>query len=173
MVRRLTTILGTLLVAGSACADDVTWRPAAPLLTTRQGEAIEIGGELDWSSPKGEPAAKLGPLLPISRPAPEGTGRPHDLPGMLTEVRGPTLPAPSTPAPVMVIPSADPPERAPKPTFGSEAPSADDRPPVAAPVSTYVPAKASVQPSRPQPWAPRPGQRTIFSDLFTPSKSGH
>jgi hypothetical protein len=166
MVRRLSTILGAMLVAGSTCAEDVTWRPATPLLTTGQGEVIEIGRELDWSSPKGEPAAKLGPLLPLSRPAPEGTGRPHDLPGMLTEVQGPTLPAPSTLAPVMVIPSAEPPKRALKATFGSEVPTADAKPSMAAPVSTYVPAKESVQPSRPQPWAPRPGQRTILSDFF-------
>src|SRR5436309_3210825 len=114
MVRRPFTILGPLLVAASACADDVTWRPAAPLLLnlSRDGEVVEPGRGPDWSSPKGEPAAKLGPLLPQARPAPEGTPRPHDLPGTVIEIAGPSLPAPSTPAPVMVIPSADPPKRA-------------------------------------------------------------
>src|SRR5256885_855426 len=65
MVRRPFTILGTLLVAASACADDVTWRPAAPLLLnlSQDGELVEPGRGLDWSSPKGEPAAGRGARL--------------------------------------------------------------------------------------------------------------
>ncbi|HKA08576.1 MAG TPA: hypothetical protein VKD71_15060 [Gemmataceae bacterium] len=172
-MRRLPTITGTLLVASLACADDVEWRPAAPLLLnlSRNGEVIETGRALDWSSPRGEPAAKLGPLAPQSRPAPEGIGRPHDLPGTVTEIAGPSLPAPSTPAPVIVIPSAEPPKRATKENFASAATSTDATPTKVAPAKTSVLEKVSVQPSRPQPWAPRPGQRTLLSDFFTPYKT--
>lgn len=173
MVRQLSMILGTLLVAGSACAEDVEWRPAAPLLLnlSQNGDVLETGRALDWSSPKGEPAAKLGPLLPPVRPAPEGTGRPNDLPGTLVEILGPSLPPRATTAPVMVIPSADPPKRESKETFASQVSPSDSTPTKTTPAKTFVPEKVSVQPSRPQPWAPRPGQRTLLSDYFTPYKA--
>jgi hypothetical protein len=173
MVRRLSMILGTLLVAGSACAENVEWRPAAPLLLnlSRNGDVLETGRGLDWSSPKGEPAAKLGPLLPQMRPAPVGTDRPNDLPGTLTEILGPALPPRVAATPVMVIPSAELPKRESKETFAAQVTAPEATPTRAVPAKTLVPEKVPVQPSRPQPWAPRPGQRTLLSDFFTPYKT--
>ena len=105
-MRRLFTIFAAVAVAGLARADDVAWKPAAPLLNhlSRNGEMVETGISLDWSSPKTEPAAKLGPLLPLPRPAPEGALRPQPLPETLNEIPWPTLP-PFKPRPVIVIPT--------------------------------------------------------------------
>ena len=159
MVRQLFTIVGAVLVAGPACADDVIWRPAAPLPTN-----LSPNGAIAEPGPHLEPAAKLGPLLPPLRPAPEGTGRPKELPGTVTEVPGPSQPGLTRHAPVIVIPSAEPPRRTAKESFAS------DSNPAPAPTRAFVPAKVSVQPPRPQPWAPRPGQKTILSDFFTPAR---
>ena len=172
-MRGLSTIRGTLLVAGSSSAEDVEWRPAAPLLLnlSRNGDVLETNRALDWISPRGEPAAKLGPLLPASRPAPEGSGRPFDLPGTLTEIAGPALPPRVASSPVMVIPSADPPKRASKEIFASQVSPPNAVPQKSPQAKSVVPDQASVQPSRPQPWAPRPGQKTLLSDFFTPYRA--
>jgi hypothetical protein len=173
-LRRLFATFAAVVVAGPAWAEDVVWRPAEPLLTnlSRNGEMVETGNSFDWSGTKKEPAAKVGPLLPLPRPAPEGTERPLPLPGTLTELPGPTLPVLlPKPKPVLVIPTGEPPRRV-RESFAVDSNSLP--PSVPTPVREFTSAKVSVEPSRPQttvaprpqPWAPRQGQRTIISELF-------
>jgi hypothetical protein len=94
----------------------------------------------------------------------------------VTEPIGPSLP-PRPAKPVIVIPVPEPARRVAKEEFASDgfAPAASPAaPPIPAPKpgpkKPFVPAKVSVQPARPQPWAPRPGQRTIISDFFSPTR---
>ena len=171
-MRRYFATFAAFVLAGSASANDVEWRPAEPILTnvSRNGDMVQTAPALDWSSRVKEPAAKLGPLLPPLRPAPEGTERPLPLPEKLTELPGPPLPL-SKPKPLVIIPTAEPPRRL-KESFASESQSVP--PPTPLSVREFTPAKVSVEPSpaqpvapRPQPWAPRPGQRTIFSEIIT------
>jgi hypothetical protein len=171
-LRRLFATFAVFVVAGPASAEDVVWRPAEPILTnvSRNGEMVEIAPALDWSSQGKEPAAKLGPLLPALRPAPEGTERPLPLPEKLTQLPGPALLL-SKPKPVLIIPTADRPRRT-KETFASDSKSVP--PPTPTPVREFTSTTVSVEPSRPepgasrpQPWAPRPGQRTILSEFFS------
>ena len=171
-MRRFFAIFVAFVLAGSVSAEDVEWRPAEPILTNvlRNGDMVETAPALDWSSRVKEPAAKLGPLLPPLRPAPEGTERPLPLPDKLTDLAGPTLPSPKS-KPILIIPTAEPPRRV-RESFASESQSVPLSAPT--PVREFTPAKVSVEPSppppassRPQPWAPRPGQRTIFSEIIT------
>jgi len=171
-LRRLFATFAAFVLAGPGWADDVVWRPADPILTnvSRNGDMVKTAPALDWWSRVKEPAAKLGPLLPPLRPAPEGTERPLPLPEKLTELPSPTLPL-SKPKPVLIIPTADRPRRT-RETFASDSKSLPPATPT--PVREATSAKVSVEPSRPepvvprpQPWAPRPGQRTILSEFFT------
>jgi hypothetical protein len=174
-VRRLYVALAATFFAGPARAEEPEWKAAAPLTTSlvRNGETVETGTAFDWIGIKTEPAAKLGPLLPLPRPAPEGT-TPQALPETLTETKGPALPPVPTSRPVIVIPTAEPrqaatpelPRRVVKEAFASNEIPRVDPVPSAAPVKVHTPPKVSVY-SRPQPLAPRPGQRTILSDFFS------
>jgi hypothetical protein len=70
---------------------DVSWTAGVPLWTALSpaGQVIDAGAFADWSSSS---AARLGSLPLLSRPAPEPLPRPHELPGGLEVVAGPTLP---------------------------------------------------------------------------------
>lgn len=143
-MKLVTAMLGAALFAGSAFADEVNWLPAKSIQTTRTVEGI-VAVPVEspaWQGPKVEPAAKLGVLQQVPKPAPEGLPRPRELPELVREV-GPTLPPPKPIEPVKSIT---------KPA------------PVAPVVATTIPkpVQAAAQPTRtyrPQPWGPPPGPR--------------
>ena len=113
-MKLVTAMLGAALFAGSAIADDVIWLPAKPIQTTRtlEGVAVVPVESPDWQGPKVEPAAKLGVLQQVPKPAPESLPRPRELPELVKEV-GPTLPPPKPIEPAKPIAKPAPPRLAP------------------------------------------------------------
>jgi hypothetical protein len=150
-VKFVTAMFGAVLFAGLAIADDVNWLPAQPIQTTRTVEGIVVVPVESpaWQGPKVEPAAKLGVLQQLPKPAPEGLPRPRELPELVKDV-GPILPPPKPIEPVKPIAKLAP-------------------PPVAPVVATTTPkpVPAPAQPARtyrPQPWGPPPGPRSASND---------
>jgi hypothetical protein len=143
-VKLVTAMLGAALFAGTVIADDVNWLPAKPIQTTRTIEGIVVVPVESpvWQGPKVEPAAKLGVLQQLPKPAPEGLLRPRELPELVKEV-GPTLPPPKPIEPVKPIAMPVPPPVAPVAATTKPKPV----PAPAQPTRTY----------RPQPWGPPPG----------------
>jgi len=173
-VRRFYIVFAATFFAGSASAEEPEWKAGAPLTTSlvRNGETVETGTTFEWISIKTEPAARLGPLLPLPRPAPEGT-TPQPLPETLTEVVGPALPAPSIARPVIMIPPTEPPKRLVKGAFASEPSTSVADVASTSPTKVYTPVKVSVYSLRPQPLAPRPGQWTILSEFFSLTRAAN
>jgi hypothetical protein len=84
-------MLGAVLLAAPVAAEDVVWRPAAPLVLSRaaDGQVIGASPQPTWASDRVPPTSNE------TRTAPPGAPRPRELPGTLTELRGPILPPPA------------------------------------------------------------------------------
>jgi hypothetical protein len=74
-----------------ARGEDVSWTSSVSLWKslTPNGQLVDAGPAPSWGSPP--PAATIGRLPPMPRPAPEGTPRPRALPEDLVQP-GPSLP---------------------------------------------------------------------------------
>lgn len=94
-MRAWTTMLGMGLAVGTAGADEIKWAASVPLWKNLSpaGKVVDAGPGPFWSNPQSaiEPAARIGPVLPEVRSAPEGTPRPRELPEELTDQVRPTI----------------------------------------------------------------------------------